>query len=86
MPKRHAYADNLTLVSNFHEGKLEPLKEALEFKRCRAAMGIGGSIRQCRRKCCPMLVLRRQKKFSHMRSFFSGFTVLLIIPERFNLV
>ena len=25
------------------------------------AMGIGGSIRQYRRKCCPMLVLRRQK-------------------------
>ena len=24
--------------------------------------------------------------FSHMQSFFSGFTVLLIIPERFNLV
>ena len=24
--------------------------------------------------------------FSDMRSFFSGFTVLLIIPERFNLV
>ena len=62
MPKRHAYADNLTLVSNFHEGKLEPLKEALEFKRCRAAMGIGGSIRQCRRKCRPMLVLQQQKK------------------------
>ena len=27
-----------------------------------AAMGIGGGIRQCRRKCRPMLVLRRQKK------------------------
>ena len=26
------------------------------------------------------------QRFSHMRSFFSGFTVLLIIPERFNLV
>ena len=26
-----------------------------------AAMGIGGRIRQCRRKCRPMLVLRRQK-------------------------
>ena len=26
------------------------------------AMGIGGGIWQCRRKCCPMLVLRRQKK------------------------
>ena len=25
-------------------------------------------------------------RFSHMWSFFSGFTVLLIIPERFNLV
>ena len=25
-------------------------------------------------------------RFSHMRSFFPGFTVLLIIPERFNLV
>ena len=25
-------------------------------------------------------------KFSHMQSFFLGITVLLIIPERFNLV
>ena len=25
-------------------------------------MEIGGGIRQCRRKCRPMLVLRRQKK------------------------
>ena len=27
-----------------------------------AAMGISSSIWQCRRKCCPMLVLQRQKK------------------------
>ena len=55
-----------------------------------AAMGIGGGIRQCRRKCRLMLVLRRQKnalvKVFTVRSFYSGFIVLLIIPERFNLV
>ena len=28
----------------------------------KAAMGTGGSIRQCRRKCSPMLVFWRQKK------------------------
>ena len=27
----------------------------------KTAMGIGGGIRLCRRKCRPMLVLRRQK-------------------------
>ena len=47
------------------------------------AMGIGGGIRQCRRKYRPMVVLRRQV-FTY--AVFSGFTVLLIIPERFNLV
>ena len=52
-------------------------------------MGIGGGIRQCRRKYRPMVVLRRQKNavvkvFTY--AVFSGFTVLLIIPERFNLV
>ena len=26
------------------------------------ALGIGGGIRQCRRKCRPMLVLQQQKK------------------------
>ena len=29
----------------------------------KTAMGIGGGIRQCCRKCHPMLILRRQKKF-----------------------
>ena len=55
------------------------------------AMGISGSIRQCCRKCCPMLVLRRQKKCSRKGFHICGlsfqvFTVLLIISERFNLV
>ena len=81
MPRRHAYADNLTLVSNFHEGKLEPLKEALEFKRCRAAMGIGGSIWQCCRKCRPMLVLQQQKNavvkiFTYAVFLFSFYNVV----------
>ena len=66
----------------------------LYFFAC-TAMGIRSSIQQCCRKCCPMLVLQQQKgcKGFHMHmvflftwSFFSGFTVLLIIPERFNLV
>ena len=26
-------------------------------------MGIGNGIRQCRRKCRPMLILQRQKEF-----------------------
>ena len=41
----------------------------LNLSKCRcfrinlvAAMGIGGGIQQCLRKCRPMLVLRRQKK------------------------
>ena len=38
MPRRHAYADDLPLITNFHEvlkEKLEALKEALELKRRR---------------------------------------------------
>ena len=30
-----------------------------------SAMGIGGGIRQCRRKCRPMSFLRQQKKCRH---------------------
>ena len=53
-------------------------------------MEIGGGIRQCRRKCRPMLVLRRQKKCRRKGFHICGLSfqvlVLLIIPERFNLV
>ena len=56
--------------------------------RRNSAMGIGGGIRQCLRKCRPMLVLRRQKnvKVFTYAVFLSGFTVLLVMTERFNLV
>ena len=54
-----------------------------------AAMGISSSIWQCR-KCCPMLVLQRQKKCCRKGFCICGhsFQVLLclIIPEIFNLV
>ena len=32
-------------------------------------MGIGGGIRQCRHKCRPMLVLRRQRKNAVVKVF-----------------
>ena len=56
-----------------------------------AAMGISSSIWQCRRKCCPMLVLQWQKKNCCRKGFClcgHPFQVLLclIIPEIFNLV
>ena len=34
-----------------------------------AAMGISSSIWQCRRKCCPMLVLQWQKKIAVVKVF-----------------
>ena len=42
------------------EFKMSKIKRSEKVKAM-AAMGIGGGIRQCRRKCRPMLVLRRQK-------------------------
>ena len=39
-------------------------------------MGIGGGIRQCRRKCRPMLVLRRQKKKKKCRR--KGFHICVL--------
>ena len=53
-------------------------------------MGIGRGIRQCRRKCRPMLVLPQQEKCRrkgfHICDLSFQVLVLLIIPERFNLV
>ena len=43
-----------TILEDFHQYLFKGFNNT-------AAMGIGGGIRLCRRKCRPMLVLRRQK-------------------------
>ena len=60
---------HFSVIDGFELFWMESLQKNIQLMLEFPAMGIGGSIRQCRCKCRPMLVLRQQKKNAIIKVF-----------------